>query len=277
MAPARGQMGTMTFDPLRNVRRYSLRIHLHGERCFVWKPYAKFCLTAMIDDLLISCLFVVPAPLSIKFMTRGFVQAEIDKLKGDEQYTTKFTTEFERKKKAPPPPAKSTRSAKQSAPSSSTSAKKPFIKKQSRQALVDLPENDPELIGRGLAIASHFNMYDFNALLKVNKHIFQNGQWELFPTPKNGSCMFASIRRGIAAPEEYRNNHLRYQLVYFLCQHVDFMVDVLELHLSVNYGMDRLSKEDLKKAEEEGTSPRNRKKHRLFQVPSHMWSTWRIC
>ena len=150
-------------------------------------------------------------------MTRGFVQAEIDKLKGDKQYTTRFTSEFVRKKNAPPPPAKSTRSAKQSAPSTSTSAKKPLIKKQGRQALVDLPEDNPDLIGRGLAIASHFNMYDFNSLLKVNKHIFQNGQWELFPTPKNGSCLFASIRRGIAAPEEYRNNHLRYQLVYFLC------------------------------------------------------------
>ena len=121
-------------------------------------------------------------------MTRGFVRAEIDKLKGDQQYTTKFTSEFERKKKAP---AKSTRSAKQTAPSSSTSVKKPLIKKQGRQALVDLPEDDPDLIGRGVAIASHFNMYDFNSLLKVNKHIFQNGQWELFPTPKNGSCLFA--------------------------------------------------------------------------------------
>ena len=137
MAPARGQMGAMTFDPLSNVRRCSLHSDKHVERCFAWRPYAKFCLTGMIDDLLLSCLFVAPAPLSIKFMTRGFVQAEIDKLKGDKQYTTKFTTEFERKKKVPSPPAKSTRSVKQSAPSSSTSAKKPLIKKQSRQALAD--------------------------------------------------------------------------------------------------------------------------------------------
>ena len=76
---------------------------------------------------------------------------------------------------------------------------------------------------------------------------------ELFPTPKNGSCLFASIRRGIAAPEEYRNNHLRYQLVHFLCEKADFMVNVLDLHLSANYGMDRLSKEAFKKADEEGT------------------------
>ena len=121
---------------------------------------------------------------------------------GDKQYTTKFTSQFVREKDAPPPPAKSTRSTKQSAPSTSSSAKRPVIKK-GRQALLDLPEDNPDLIGRGLAIASHFNMYDFNSLLKVNKHIFQNGQWELFPTPKNGSCLFASIRRGIAAPEEY--------------------------------------------------------------------------
>ena len=200
-------------------------------------------------------------------MTRGFAQAEIDKLKGHEQHTTKFTTEFERKKKAPPPPAKSTRSAKQSAPSTSTSAKKPLIKKQSRQALIDLPEDVPELMGRGVAIASHFNMYDFNSLLKVNKHIFQNGQWEIFPTPKNGSCLFASIRREIAAPEEYRNNHLRYQLVYFLCQHADFMVDVLDIHLSANYGMDRLSKVDLKKAEEEGTLTKEQKEAQTLPGP----------
>ena len=184
-------------------------------------------------------------------MTRGFVQAEIDKLKGREQFTTKFTSEFERNRKAPPPPAKSTRSAQQSAPPAS--GKKPQIKKKSRQALVDLPEDVPEFIGRGVAIASHFNMFDFNSLLKVNRHVSQNGQWELFPTPKNGSCLFASIRRGIAAPEEYRNNHLRYQLVYFLCQHADFMVNILDLHLSANYGMDRLSKEDFQKADKDGT------------------------
>ena len=221
----------------------------------------------MIDDLFFSCLFTVPAPISIKFMTRGFVQAEIDKLKGQEKYTTKSTTEFERKKKAPPPPAKSIRSAKQSAPSTSASGKKPLIKKQSRQALLDLPEDVPELMGRGVAIASHFNMYDFNSLLKVNKHIFQNGQWKIFPTPNNGSCLFASIRRGIAAPEEYRNNHLRYQLVHFLCEHADFMVDVLDVHLSANYGMDRLSKEDLKKAEEEGTLTKEQKEAQTLPGP----------
>ena len=260
-------MGAMTFDLLWNVRRCSLSSDKCGERCFAWRLYVKLCLTDMIDDLFLPCLFIAPAPLSIKFMTRGFVQAEIDKLKGDQQYTTKFTSEFERKKKSPPPPAKSTRSAKQTAPSSSTSVKKPLIKKQGRQALVDLQEDDPDLIGRGVAIASHFNMYDFNSLLKVNKHIFQNGQWELFPTPKNGSCLFASIRRGIAAPEEYRNNHLRYQLVYFLCQHADFMVNVLDLHLSANYGMDRLSKEDFKKAEEEGSLTKEQREAQTLPGP----------
>ena len=102
----------------------------------------------MIDGLFLSCLFIVPGPLSIKFMTRGFVQAEIDKLKADRQYTTKFTSEFVRKKDAPPPPAKSTRSAKQSAPSTSSSAKRPVIKKKGRQAMLDLPEDNPDLIGR---------------------------------------------------------------------------------------------------------------------------------
>ena len=86
-------------------------------------------------------------------------------------------------------------------------------------------------------------------------------------TPKKGPCLFASIRRGIAAPEEYRNNHLRYQLVYFLCEHADFMVDVLDIHLSANYGMDRLSKEDLKKAEEEGTLTKEQKEAQTLPGP----------
>ena len=90
MAPVRGQMGAITFGLLWNVQRCSLCSKKHGERCFVRRPYAKFCLTAMIDDLFLPCLFIAPAPLSIKFMTRGFVQAEIDKLKGDQQYTTKI-------------------------------------------------------------------------------------------------------------------------------------------------------------------------------------------
>ena len=96
------------------------------QKVFCVATVCEILLTAMIDDLFLPYLFIAPAPLSIKFMTRGFVQAEIDKLKGDPQYTTKFTSEFERKKNAPPPPAKSTRSAKQSAPP--TSSKKPLIK-----------------------------------------------------------------------------------------------------------------------------------------------------
>ena len=129
-APLRGQLGAMTFDLLQNARRFPLHSDKPGERCFAQRLYAKFCLTAMIDGLFLSCLFIVPGPLSIKFMTRGFVQAEIDKLKGDKQYTTKFTSQFVREKDAPPPPAKSTRSAKQSAPSTSSSAKRPVIKKR---------------------------------------------------------------------------------------------------------------------------------------------------
>ena len=113
-----GQLGAMTFDLLRNARRRSLRGVKRGERCFARRPYAKFCLIAMIDGLFLPCLFIVPGPLPIKFMTRGFVQAEIDKLKGREQFTTKFTSQFERNRKAPPP-SKSTRSAKQSAPPAS--------------------------------------------------------------------------------------------------------------------------------------------------------------
>ena len=97
-----------------------------------------------------------------------------------------------------------------------------------------------------------------------------------FQLPKMDPVLFASIRRGIAAPEEYRNNHLRYQLVHFLCEKADFMVTVLDLHLSANYGMDRLSKEAFTKAEKEGTITKEQKEAQSLPGPfSYVGIFWK--
>ena len=41
----------------------------------------------------------------------------------------------------------------------------------------------------------------------------------------------------------------------FLCQNVDFMYDILDAHIAASYGMDRLTSEQYKKAQEDILTP----------------------
>ena len=198
-----------------------------------------------------SCSLVAP-PLKLQFMNRGYIQAEVDKLKTNPKYNIKLQTELDRRTKkgsTEPPPAKATRSeAAHKAAQKGQPAKKKIQAKGGA-----IPKDQAQWVGRGLAIASPFNLNDINEVLKLNKYVFSNGQWEVFPTPKNGSCMFAAFRRGLEAPEEFRNCHLRYMVANFLCQNAEFMFDILEAHIAASYGMDRLTPEQYKKAQEEDT------------------------
>ena len=101
------------------------------------------------------------------------------------------------------------------------------------------------LIGKGIAVAQDYNLADLSQLSKLIHHLSNHGGWELFLTPKDGQCMFSSIRRGMAAPEEYRSNHLRYQIVYFITQNHGFCFTVLKTLILAEYGHIRLSQEDL--------------------------------
>ena len=104
-----------------------------------------------------------------------------------------------------------------------------------------------------MAIAESFNLPDINTLLKVNKYVFNNGQWEIFPTPKNGGCLFSALRRGLESPEEFRNSHLRYMIVLFICINADFMYSFLDEHVTGNYGLERMDPAVYQAAKEEGS------------------------
>ena len=130
-------------------------------------------------------------------MTKCYVQAEIDKIKGVLDYNITLTTELDTEDEGKAPPAKSTRKEKRK------KAKKTKLSKLQHTSSVHLKEaedEDEELKewkGRGVGLADSFNLADLKQVLKLNKHLYQRGNWELFTTPKNGSCAFASIRRGI--------------------------------------------------------------------------------
>ena len=55
---------------------------------------------------------------------------------------------------------------------------------------------------------------------------------------------FLALEEEWPAPEEYRSNHLRYQIVYFITQNHGFCFTVLKTLILAEYGHIRLSQED---------------------------------
>ena len=120
------------------------------------------------------------SPIKLQFMSRGYIQAEVDKLQTNPKYNIKLQTELDRRGKkgsSEEPPAKATRSE-----TGRASQKKPPVKQ--RVQAKSRPKDQAQWIGRGLAIASHFNLNDINEVLKLNKYVFANGQWEVFSNTK---------------------------------------------------------------------------------------------
>ena len=98
--------------------------------------------------------------------------------------------------------------------------------------------------GVGEAQAAAYNLSDFKEVVELSDFLQKNGGWELFTTPKNGQCLWSSILKGIDVPEEYRASHLRYQFVLFCTKYPEFVFNRLKLHIQVEYGHSRLSREE---------------------------------
>ena len=199
------------------------------------------------------CLFwfVDVESLDLLFMTKGYVVGMIDELSQYPEYTTLLMQTADEEQK---PPAKRTRAATDEA-----------SKKIDRSALI--PEQDPSKkhikgkkppqfmnwIGKGSVTADLFNLSDMKQVMRLETYLMENGSWELFPTPKNGQCLFASVRRGLQIPEEYRSNHLRFQLAHFMCKNHKVAFDVIEEPVKIQYGHSKLTQEEYLKKTEDGT------------------------
>ena len=192
-------------------------------------------------------------------MSKGYLQAEIDKIRIVDKFTNVLDGEYLRQKlaareaakEASEAPSQGTRLAAQKHPARKAAQKAP--KKRKRVAQLEVPDDEEDWIGRGMAIAESFNLPDINTLLKVNKYVFNNGQWEIFPTPENGGCLFSALRTGLESPEEFRNSHLRYMIVLFICRNADFMYSFLDEHVAGNYDLERMDPAVYQAAKEEGS------------------------
>ena len=196
-------------------------------------------------------LFVDVEALELLFMTKGYILGMIDELAQYPEYTTPLVQTAEEERQ---PPAKRTRAAVETAAS-----------KVDRSSLI--PSGDPstqhikgkkppqfmQWIGKGSVTADLFNLSDMRDVMRLETYLMDNGGWELFPTPKNGQCLYASVRRGLQLPEEYRSNHLRFQLVHFMCKNHKFTFDVIEGPVKIQYGHSRLSQEEYLQKTQDGT------------------------
>ena len=57
---------------------------------------------------------------------------------------------------------------------------------------------------------------------RITHYMNSRGGYDCVPITPDGSCIFSSLRRIISAPFEYRNIHLRRQLVIMLANHKEF-------------------------------------------------------
>ena len=178
-------------------------------------------------------------------MHKDFVLSQINKVKKEEDYTRVIKEGGE-----PLPPVLPTdpapTSSKQGPPAKRPKKGRKTLKEKTQKQVEEKPEPDPleHLAGVGQLQAEAYNMNDMKQVIELIEFLHMNGEWELFITPKDGQCLWAAFRRGMEVCEEYRSNHMRYQLALFCVQNHGFVFTALQTTLLSEYGHHRISKEE---------------------------------
>ena len=177
-------------------------------------------------------------------MSKGYITAEIDKLAQYPEYTE--VIRMDPPEAAAAPPKKRTRQETAKAHHALPSLEQLRYLEELAEKKIEgkPPKAYEELRGTGQVSADVFNLSDMRQVMRLQEYLQENGGYELFHTPKNGQCLYASIRRGMQLPEEYRSNHLRFQLVHFAVQNHDFCFKMLMDVLKYEYGHHRISEKE---------------------------------
>ena len=164
-------------------------------------------------------------------MVKSHVVGLIEALRGHyPEYEEKLLEDLTQLDLPEEPPAKRpTRKATKQA-----AAMKKLTKQKKPEGTI--PDMIPQLSLRGQAQAIEYNLGDMEQVARLNQYLASNAFLELFQTPKNGQCLFASVRRGFNVREEWRNNHCRFQVVEFMALNHGFCFTVLKTILEHEYG-----------------------------------------
>ena len=194
---------------------------------------------------------VESAPLEIRGLTPGFVQAALDHLLLNALYTKKLELgRFEPADKDKDQPAHDTRGA---------SKEKEMVNKvvQTMGYSKDIRGKMPKpFSSRTEALrgsAKDFSLANAHELTMLTAYLYLNGKYDLCSTPKDGSCLFSACKWGADFPVEYVNPLMRRDLVCFIAEHAAFFYELFEPHIKGVYGGLRLSKEEYEQKRKDKT------------------------
>ena len=87
---------------------------------------------------------------------------------------------------------------------------------------------------------------------RIIHHMYSRGGYDCVPVAPDSSCMFSSLRRIISTPFEYRNIHLRRQLVIMLANHKELFFGLLKEHIKGTNGFPRQDEEEYQQRYRDG-------------------------
>ena len=112
------------------------------------------------------------------------------------------------------------------------------------------PQEYEEL--RGLA-APGTSRLDAREVSRLSAFLKLNGGFVTVQTQELGNCLYSSVLRGLDNKLEYTTMHLRRTLVIMICSYPQFFYHYLSEAITKDYGAAKLTEEEYKKKEEEGT------------------------
>ena len=127
-----------------------------------------------------------------------------------------------------------------------------IIRPKDRHVEGEVPPHFPEQASYSSHASTSLCLENQEQYTRLAHCMYSRGGYDCVPVAPDGSCMFSSLRRVISAPFEYRNIHLRRQLVVTLPNHKEFFFNLLKEHILGTYGFPRLSDEEYQQKYDEG-------------------------
>ena len=116
----------------------------------------------------------------------------------------------------------------------------------------DAPPHFPEQTSYSSHASSSLCLDNQEQYSRITHYMNSRGGYDCVPVAPDGSCMFSSLRRIISAPFEYRNIHLRRQLVIMLANHKEFFFNLLKEYIRGTYGFPRQNEEEYQQRYRDG-------------------------
>lgn len=189
-------------------------------------------------------------------MFKSHVVAQVDKLAQFPEYTQllqEASADVEqpvKKRKVAEPEKEVETTGSQRRRRKKAEAVKKFVKPAQSSGV--RPSRHLKLQNIGLEVAAKYNMVDMQEVARIQQYLNDNGSWAIFSTPKDGQCLFSSVRRGLSTPDEYRSSHLRFQLVNFIVENHAFFYTQLKDLITFEYGGRRPTQEEYEVSIESG-------------------------